>query len=161
MNPRDLVRISRQLASGVMGGSQGRPRQTELCRAVSAAYYALFHALALSGANALVGSSRGSRGQEIWRRVYRALEHGHARNQCNNQAVMRAFPPEIRGFGQVFTDMQRHRHEADYDPAAKFSREEVMQLIDETEDAIAGFANALSVDRRAFAIHVLLRHRGD
>ena len=105
MNQRDLIRISRQLASGVVGGSQGRPRQTELCRAVSAAYYALFHALALSGANALVGSSRGSRGQEAWRRVYRALEHGHARNQCNNQAVMRAFPPEIQRFGRVFVFM--------------------------------------------------------
>ena len=159
MNPRDLIRIARQLASGVVGGNQGRPRQTELCRAISAAYYALFHALASSGANVLAGSSRDSRNQEAWRRVYRALEHGHARNQCNNQAVMRAFPPEIRRFGEVFTDMQRHRHEADYDPAVRFSREEVMQLIDEAEDAIAGLATTLSADKRAFATHVLLRHR--
>ena len=44
MNPRDLIKIARQLASGAVDGNRGRPRQAELRRAVSAAYYALFHA---------------------------------------------------------------------------------------------------------------------
>ena len=41
MNPHDLIRIARHLASGAVGGIRGRPRQAELRRAVSAAYYAL------------------------------------------------------------------------------------------------------------------------
>ena len=50
MNPHDLIRMARQLASGDLGSGRGRPRQAELRRAVSTAYYAMFHALALTAA---------------------------------------------------------------------------------------------------------------
>ena len=133
MNPRDLIRIARQLASGAAGESTGRPRQADLRRAVSAAYYALFHALALCGANLLAGSNRN---RPAWHQIYRALEHGHARNQCNDQSAMRTFPVEIRDFGQRFVHMQGERQQADYSPNAAFSRGLVIQLIDETEEAI-------------------------
>ena len=98
MNPRDLIRIARRLASGAVGGNRGRPRQTELCRAVSAVYYALFHSLALSAANTLAGSTPASRSGPAWRRTYRALEHRNAKNQCSNSAAMSQFPPEIQAF---------------------------------------------------------------
>ena len=159
MNPRDLIRIARQLASGAAGNSRGRPRQAELRRAVSTAYYALFHALALCCAEQLAGSVRSSRRNPSWTQTYRALEHGHARNQCDNQASMRAFPAEVQNFGQRFVFMQGQRQQADYAPNATFSRDRVVQLIDESEDAITAFENTGSADRRAFAIHVLLRHR--
>lgn len=161
MNPRDLIRIARQLASGAVGGSRGRPRQTELRRAVSAAYYALFHTLALSGANALAGSSSTNRNQPAWRQAYRALEHGHARNQCLNRPAMNMFTAEIRNFGQLFVFLQSQRHSADYDPYARFSRANVMGLIEATGEAMTRFENAAAADRRSFAIHILLRLRRD
>ena len=58
MNPDDLLRIAEGLARGALGSGMGRPRQAELRRAISAAYYAMFHALALCGANTLVGATR-------------------------------------------------------------------------------------------------------
>ena len=158
MNPSELIRIARQLASAV-GGNRGRPRQTELCRAVSAAYYDLFHTLALSGANALAGSSRASRNQPAWRQTYRALEHGHTRNQCLNRPAMNSFPSEIQNLGRLFVRMQNRRHSADYDPYARLARGDVMRLIEATEEAIARFENTAAADRRSFAIHVLLRLR--
>ena len=159
MNPRDLIRIARRLASGAVGGNRGRPRQTELCRAVSAVYYALFHSLALSAANTLAGSTPASRSGPAWRRTYRALEHRNAKNQCSNSAAMSQFPPEIQAFGKVFVLLQDQRHYADYDPAASFRRAPVLQLIDEAEDAIIGLDTASVAVRRAFAIHILLRSR--
>ena len=159
MNPRDLIRIARQLASGAVGENRGRPRQAELRRAVSTAYYALFHALALCCAERLAGSTRASRMNPGWSQTYRALEHGHARNQCDNQSAMSAFPAEIQNFGQWFVLMQRQRQQADYSPSATFSRDRVIQLINETEDAIIALENAPGSDRRAFAIHVLFRRR--
>ena len=66
---------------------RGRPRQTELRRAVSAAYYALFHTLANSCATTLVGSTRANRDQTAWRQTYRSLEHGHAQRQCDNRSL--------------------------------------------------------------------------
>ena len=159
MNPRDLIRIARRLASGTVGGNRGRPRQAELRRAVSAAYYAMFHALALSNANTLAGAARANRDHPAWNQTYRALEHGYARNQCNNQSNMGRLPPEIRDFGRLFVFMQGQRNYADYDPSARFSRQSVAQLVDESDGTITRFEDTSAADRRAFALYVLLRIR--
>lgn len=156
MNPRHLIRIARQLASGEVGGNRGRPRQAELRRAVSATYYALFHALAHCCADWLAGSGRTG---ASWIQTYRALEHGHARNQCNDQSAMSVFPAGIKDFGKIFVLMQRQRQQSDYSPIATFDRERVMQLITEAENAITALENAPTAGRRAFAIHVLFRRR--
>ena len=155
VNPRDLIGIARLLASG----SPGQPSQTELRRAVSSAYYALFHALAQSCADMLAGTGSSVRSATAWTRVYRSLEHGHARNQCDNQSAMIEFPDGIRNFGRAFIWLQGHRHKADYDPEARFDRDEAMLLIEVSNDALIKFENTSVADRRAFAIHVLLRQR--
>lgn len=156
MNPHDLLRAAYQLA---LEPSIGRPRQANLRRAISTAYYALFHALANCCADMLAGSTRARRSQRAWRQTYRALEHGHAKNQCANQSVMSRFPLEIRGFGEAFIEMQALRHTADYDPDGQFARAEVLGYIEESEQAIRAFENVPASDRRAFAIYVLLRLR--
>ena len=157
MNPRDLIRIARDLAGAGPNSQRGRPRQTDLCRAVSTAYYALFHSLARCCADSISGS-RG-RGRQAWTKAYRALEHGLAKHQCNNGDLIRDFPLEIQVFAGSFVSMQEKRHEADYNPDAKFSRRQVMKFIDEVERTIIGFDAADTTHRRAFAIHVLFRQR--
>ena len=160
MNPEDLIRIARGLAGGAIGGNIGRPRQAELRRAVSAAYYALFHALARCCADTLVGATPASRSQTAWTQTYRALEHGYAKNQCVRPAMGR-FPPEIQAFGRAFSEMQRKRNVADYATESALSRAETIRLIDWTEEVIADFATAPVSDRRAFSVYVLLRIRVD
>lgn len=157
MNPSYLVDIARGLATGAISGRRGRPRQTDLCRAVSAAYYALFHALAQSNADMLVGS--GNRRRPTWRQTYRALEHGEARRRCHNLEQMRAFPTGIRGFGKNFVDMQSLRHTADYDPDAQFTRIEVLDIISIAEESIAALDGADREAKHSFAIYILLRQR--
>lgn len=159
MNPGDLLRIARHLAAGSVGSGRGRPRQTDLCRAVSAAYYAMFHALAQCCADLLAGGSPSHRDPEAWRQTYRALDHGLARSQCSNLAAMRRFPPEIRLFAEVFVAMQRERQDADYDPVMTFSRSQVIGFIDQVSDTIAGFNAADRGPRRAFSLYVLFRRR--
>ena len=159
VNPRDLLRVARQLAAGALGRNRGRPRQTELRRAVSAAYYAIFHVLAACGANLLVGTTRAHRSQPAWRQTYRALEHRQAKNQCNIRQVMSRFPADIQAFGEQFVAMQVRRHEADYDPLATFSRSTVQQWIDETEKVIDLFQKTQRLDRCAFAVFVLFKLR--
>ncbi len=58
-----------------------RPTQANLRRAVSTAYYAVFHSLAQTAADMLIGRKRTS----DWHQVYRALEHGNAKNACLNK----------------------------------------------------------------------------
>ena len=164
MDPDDLIDIGRHLADEPGSRDRGRPRQAWLRRAVSTAYYALFHTMARSCADALVGSTRANRSLAAWRQAYRALDHGHARNQCSNETVMGKFPKEIQNFGQTFVEMQGQRHAADYDPDPKLLRTDVEQLIDKTAKAITEFdkttdTETTPADRKAFAIYVLLKTR--
>ena len=159
MNPDHMIEMAWRLATGEAGGRRGRPRQADLRLAVRTAYYALFHALARSCANALAGATPATRDQAAWRRAYRALEHGYAKNQCLNQSAMSDFPEDIQSFGSLFALMQDERHSADYDPIRPFVRLDVIELVETTDDALSGFRNASPSDRRRFAIYVLLRNR--
>jgi hypothetical protein len=152
------------LAAGLLGAAhrlasagRGRPAQPYLKRAVSTAYYALFEALARECADSLVGAGR-ARGTSTWGQVYRALEHGFAKNACS-QAKNLSLPASIIAFADTFTALQEQRHQADYDPTARFSRAEVIDLINSAETAIRSLRSATRTERRDFAVLVLLRRR--
>ena len=159
MNPSDLIDSARQRAGGGPAPGRGRPRQTDLQRAVSDAYYAMFHTLAACCADMLIGTGYIARRRPEWRQIYRALEHGYARRQCGNSAALAEYPMAIRRFARHFSETQRLRHLADYDPDTTLTRRDVVQLINETERIIAEFNRAPIDRRRAFAVHVLFRTR--
>lgn len=72
---------------------------------------------------------------------------------------MSLFPTDIQDFANQFVAMQLKRHEADYDPYARFTKSAVGQDIRDTELAIAKLAKAPTRDRRAFAALVLFKVR--
>ena len=142
----------------VQTDTRGRPRETDLRRAVSTTYYALFHAIAICCANTLVGGSSSNRSESAWIQVYRAVEHRTARVRCENQQVMQRFPAEIQGFARLFVELQIARHEADYNPNPEFEfyKSAVLQNIVDPEYQLDRFSAAPIRDRRAFAVHVLM-----
>lgn len=152
MNPTALIAHANQLAKA----TRSKPRQVDLKRAVSAAYYAMFHSLARECANTITGPDRAARNSIAWVQVYRALEHGMTRNACR-QASTRGFSLGILTFATTFATMQEKRHLADYDPLSTFARVDVVALIADAEQAIAGLRRATRPDRRAFVALVLLR----
>lgn len=158
MQALDFIATARLLASHP---SRGRPPETNLRRAVSTAYYALFHCLAECCADTIVGGPGSTRNRAAWLRVYRGLQHRTAKNRCLERNSISHFPAEIRRFAQVFADMQPLRNRADYNPDAEFSRKIVIQHINESEIAIRQFPNAPIADRRAFAVHILVDPRND
>ncbi len=157
MTPFNLIATARALADT---GRRGRPRQTDLRRAVSTAYYALFHCLAACCADLLVGGSGADRNATAWERTYRALEHGVARRRCQAAAI-REFPPAISHFADVFVDMQGKRHRADYAATGNFPKHIVLQDISDVAEAIAKFQQVPAKDRRAFAVYLLLNLRNN
>ena len=157
MTPSNLVAAARDLASV----GRGRPRQANLCRAVSTAYYAMFHCLAASCANTIVGGAGSDRSYPAWLQTYRALEHGTARSRFRNRSYIVKFPPEIRSFADKFLEMQEKRHKADYDPSVNFPRLDVLSDIAAVEKAIAEFNQAPIKERRALAVFVLLNLRAN
>ena len=151
MKPSDLLDSARTLANV----NTRRPRQADLRRAESTAYYAMFHCLTRNAANMLAGTGR-NRTPAAWRQAYRALAHGTAKGRCQNQALMQSFSNVIRDFATLFVEMQQKRHTADYDPDARFTKSDVMKDIERVDDAIDQFSHEPVKDRRAFAIYLLL-----
>ncbi|MBB5518073.1 hypothetical protein [Amphiplicatus metriothermophilus] len=153
MQARDLLQTARKLAR-----SRGKPRQSDLRRAISTTYYAAFHCLAQSCADYMVGTNAKTRSKHAWRQVYRALEHGFSRSACKD-SLINDFPKEIRDFSNTFIEMQEKRHQADYDPYARFEKSEALQDILRVEAAIDAFRQAPLKDKRAFCAFVLFKKR--
>ncbi len=157
MNPSDLI----ETASALLSPAGGKPTEASLRRAVSSAYYALFHCLAHECANLLIGGSGSDRSEATWRQVYRALDHGPAKTKCKKREMIRKFPEEIQSFTKTFADLQEKRHSADYDPFAQFTELDVSTNIAAVEAAISRFKSAPIKHRRAFCAYVLFKDRND
>ena len=110
----DLILRARSSLSGTK-----RPKTIFLRRAVSDAYYSLFHALAFLCADTLVGVTK--RNSVSWRRVYRSLEHGRAKSELQRSDV-RSLDVGIARIASAFVQLQEERHKADYDPAFTLRR---------------------------------------
>ena len=95
------------------------PTNEHIRRAVSNAYYAMFHALAASNAEVLIGSPHDDLTAAAWIRVYRGVDHNRAKREFENHKD--ELSVEGENFGSVFTALQKRRHSADYDPDATFN----------------------------------------
>ena len=129
--------------------------QANLRRAISTAYYAVFHSLARTAADLIVGTDR----NEAWHQAHRALEHGNAKNACLNQEAMLKFPSEIRDFADAFAILQAARQRADYSLEDRYSKLDAQAAIDAAHNAIRSLMKVGTKDRRRFVAHVLFKRR--
>ena len=151
MISQDLIKTARELTKI----SRRRPTQANLRRAVSTAYYAVFHCLARVAADLLIGGSQ----DEAWHQVYRALQHGDAGKACQNKQAMQGFDNEIQDFAETFVALQEARNQADYALDGRYGKLDVLATIDRAEKAIEGFERADRQQRRTFVAHVLFIKR--
>ena len=151
MKARDLITTARSLTEL----DRRRPTQANLRRAVSTAYYAVFHLLARTAADLLIGRKRNA----AWHQVYRALEHGNAKNACRNKQAMRRFPRDIQEFAKKFVALQDARHQADYSYELTYDREDTLAAINKAESAILQLEAASIEHRRGFAAYLLFKWR--
>lgn len=142
----------------MLAARRGRASQADLRRAVSTAYYAMFHALSDVCASSFLGARSPDRCERAWTQAYRAVDHRKAREACRKCAdEILSFPPAIQSFAKYFVTMQALRTQADYNPNGRYSRHEVLGQIDGAGKAIAALNDAPARHRKAFAAFVLLR----
>lgn len=149
----DLLKTARLLTAA----TQKKPRQADLRRAVSTAYYALFHAIARQAADSFATTGE-NQSHPAWVQVYRSLDHGTAKDACRNVAVP-AFPYGLVTCANSFITLQEERHQADYNPDYRTTRADAQTRIDEAEAAITALNTASPKDRRAFLIHLIIKKR--
>jgi len=147
----DLLDIAKHLALL----DERKPRQTSLRRAISSAYYALFHALAALCADELVGHSKP---WDLYTPIYRTLDHGRAKDVMKR--LLTASSGDIAIIGQTFILLQERRHTADYDPSPlRMGRSETLDLIDQARRAVSRLAGLGKSDRLLVAIQLIARIR--
>ena len=103
-----------------------RPKQANLRRAVSTAYYALFHLLVSEA----VGYWRVERHREL---LARSFEHGKMKNACKGCKIQNA---EIEAIAEAFVGLQQARHTADYDNWKVWTKFEAMTHIEGAKIAL-------------------------
>jgi uncharacterized protein (UPF0332 family) len=115
------------------------PRQASLRRAVSAAYYSLFHLL-VSEAVANWGRAN------LRAALGRAFDHGNMKAASNRLQDPRQFPfvgqdpravAALRSVGKTFAQLQEKRHIADYDNTTFWTRTDALSQIKSAEQAFA------------------------
>jgi len=142
-----------------------RPRQASLRRAVSAAYYALFHLLVNDAVRKLIPIAPDKlRGQ-----AQRAFTHGEMRAACKQLTqgselfltlLEQPVEPEIRDVAEIFVELQQQRHAADYDLAQTFDQLDVLRTVEQSRAAMSGWRKVRNTpNANVFLAALLLNSR--
>lgn len=155
-----------RLASGLIATSRRlvrpeakRPSQANLRRAISTAYYAVFHALAKMCADRLVGATKSTRSNKAWVEVYRGLVHGECVSACESARNVQ-FPQRVKDFADAFVQLQRAREACDYDPMVRPTKQQALMFIALADQTISALNSVSNRDQCAFATWVLITTKG-
>ena len=163
MPPPDPERLFGQ-ADALAGATEAH--QTDLRRAISAAYYGLFHFILTAASDMVVGSDRRSSAE--YSLVYRSVDHSRLRTLCTQLSGTKPknlpFVPSgdfgtIAQFARVVGYLYELRNLADYDPSRDFTPDEARVAISEARQAIKWFQEGTAEQRQAFLILLLFRSR--
>jgi uncharacterized protein (UPF0332 family) len=126
-------------------------------RAVSTAYYAVFHTLAKLCADELLGAGSDMRSEE-YIRVYRSLEHGTLKTAFKtgplNQTVA------LQKIGNRVVRLQSERIRSDYLPSQQlYTQDQCSALVESAKSAISSIAALSENDRKRLALSLLFKSR--
>ena len=141
-----------------------KPKQANLRRAVSAAYYALFHLLIDEALNVVSPASPAG----LAHLIRRAFNHADMKAACkgfgssNPQTQLQSLitlpvNSDLALVANTFVDLQSYRHLADYDTTDTWSRLQVLAHIQAVENAITAWKKVRSSnDAKVFLTSLLL-----
>jgi uncharacterized protein (UPF0332 family) len=133
-----------------------RPKQVNLRRAISSAYYALFHLLAAEASSLYAAEP------EIASRISRTLNHGEMKKtslMIANGKLPRAIqlpsggysaPADLKVVAKTFVSLQEARHEADYDVSRIVKRQEVLESVESARQAFGAWERIRKTDDARF-----------
>jgi hypothetical protein len=143
-----------------------KPRQASLRRAVSTAYYALFHALIDDGIKLMPADPYGLRFQ-----VGRAFGHGEMKSACSQFAksngpdslahvLTTPLDPKLNNVAAAFVSLQELRHRADYNLMEPFAKLEAAAAISLAKSAFDDWKDVRqSQNAKVFLAALLLQQR--
>lgn len=157
----DLLRQAQHLANL----EPRRPRQSSLRRAVSAAYYSLFHLLIDEATVMMFG--RGGSKRRLRDVLARGFSHSSMAAACKSfedgnlpasiASVLSPLPvpADLQTVAALFRQLQEERHRADYNRALPFAKSEVLNLLQDTARAVEAWQRVRSDDATRFFLMAL------
>jgi len=135
-------------ADKLLRPAKGKPTQADLRRAVSSAYYALFHFLIEEATLSIVGTARAK--EPLRQLVGRGFNHTAMREASAEvfkgtpRDLLKPFWPRysvstnatLQSLARLFVILQQQRHRADYDLSQPFALKEADALLQEARRAI-------------------------
>ena len=157
LNPDHLFDQAEKL---IVASLAGAPRQDDLRRAISSAYYGIFHATLIAAADHFVGATKRTTAE--YALVYRSINHRSLRS-LSLQVIQPTLPaifapygprnalgPDIRAFAAAIVELQEKRHSADYDPRIHVRSSDALLTVSIARSATARFKKASARRRAAF-----------
>lgn len=166
LNPEHLLEQAEKL---IRPPPAGPPRQVDLRRAISAAYYAAFHAILTAAADLYVGAV--NRTSSRYALVYRSVEHRALRDLCRKikesgpsgkraqYGPQSGLDDETRTIAGLLLDLLEKRLDADYNPSIRLRTSDARLAVTIARDAIRRLKNANTEAREAFLTLLLFRIR--
>jgi hypothetical protein len=157
LNPDHLFEQTEKL---IVPPPAGPPRQVDLRRAISAAYYGLFHFCLIAAADEFVGVTQ--RSTSRYALVYRSVEHKGLKELCTETlkqvpvAKYRPYVPAggfssgIQEFSTAAIELQGKRHLADYNPIPRYKTSDAKVALNTARSAVHRFGQAEQEHRKAF-----------
>jgi len=157
LNPEHLFEQADKL---VVSPPAGPPRQVDLRRAISGAYYGLFHSCLTAVADEFVGVTQ--RTTSRYALVYRSIDHKALRDLCDEvrKQTLKAkygpyvpsggFEANVQAYSTAVIELQQKRHMADYDPQPRFRASDARLAISTARTAVHRFEMANADHRKAF-----------
>ena len=165
LNPDHLF----EQANRLITPQTGRPRQVDIRRAISAAYYGIFHAIVTAAVDQFVGVT--NRDESRYGLAYRSVDHGKLRKLCEevqksklsakfkNYAPSAGFGANVLALAETIVELQEKRHAADYDVMIRMNRSDAAFAIAGAKAALGRFEKAGQQERLAFLSLVLFSPR--
>jgi uncharacterized protein (UPF0332 family) len=158
-DPEHLFEQADALAAGQ------EARQADLRRAISAAYYGLFHFTLTAATDLVVGAD--GRSSARYSLVYRSVDHSRLRTLCSQLSGTKPqnLPLPSIGLGSIadFARIAGHLYElrnlADYDPSRNFTSDEAKLAISDARQAITWFQGGTKEQQEAFLTLLLFKSR--
>lgn len=157
LNPDHLLDQADRLLAPQSGGA---PRQADLRRAISNAYYGVFHAVVTEAADAFAGKT--NRDAPRYALVYRSIDHRSLRGICEEIVKPRlrpkyqryeprgGFGPDLLTVATAVIDLQEKRHSADYDPQYRVRMSDAVLAVATGRTALIRFRRTDTTRRKAF-----------
>ena len=130
------------------------PSRETIHRSVSTAYYAVFHAITRSNADALHGPPTSPASAQSWTATYRSMRHGAA--SSNLQTHLFHFQHDGRILASHFISLKDARETADYDPNFNMTSAHAANWISDARDALLAL-QAMSPHEKLALANITLR----